>query len=64
MRDLHYNYIKGKYGEIAEILLIEYDSLMYKIEPENIFEDFWKEKIYLTLVIIQKIQNITIIQIT
>ena len=44
MRDLHYNYIKGKYGEIAEILLIEYDSLMYKIEPENIFEDFWKDK--------------------
>ena len=44
MRDLHYNYIKGKYGEIAEILLIENDSLMYKIEPENVFEDFWKDK--------------------
>ena len=37
------------------------DSLMYKIEAENLYGDFYKS--YLTLVITQRIQKITIMQI-
>ena len=44
MRDFHYNYIKNKYGDNAEMLLTDSDSLMYKIETENVYKDFYKNK--------------------
>ena len=44
------------------MLLTDTDSVMYKIEVENVNEDFYKdEELFLFT---QKIQNITIMQIT
>ena len=40
MQDFHYNYIKNKY----EMLLADTDSLLYKIETENVYEDLYKYK--------------------
>ena len=36
--DVHYNYIKNKYGNKAEMLLTDTGSLMYRIETENVYE--------------------------
>ena len=63
VQDFYYNYIKNKYGDTAEMLLTDTGSLIYKIETENVYEDL-NIKSFLTSVIIRKIQNITIIQIT
>ena len=47
------------------MLLTGTESLMYKIESEDVYEDFTRVKGYLTsLIIIQYIHNLTIIQIT
>ena len=39
MYDFHYNYIKKKYRDQAELLFTDTDSLMYEIETEDFFED-------------------------
>ena len=39
MYEFHYDYIKNKYGDNAELLQTDTDSLMYKIETEDFFED-------------------------
>ena len=44
MQDFHYNYIKNKYGNKVGTFLTNTDSLMYKIEAENVYEDFYKDK--------------------
>ena len=44
MQDFHYNNIKNKYGDKVHILLTDTDSLIYKIEAENVYEDFYKDK--------------------
>ena len=44
MQDFCYNYIKNEYGDKPEMLLIDTDSLVYKIGAENVYEDFYKDK--------------------
>ena len=38
LQDLQYNDIKNKYSDKSEMLLMDTDSLMYKIEAENAYE--------------------------
>ena len=49
MQNLDYNYVKNKYGGIAVMLLIATDSLMYKIDIGNVYEDFYKTKLLFDL---------------
>ena len=42
MEDFHYNYIKNKNSDKAEMLLTDTGSHMYKTEAENVYEDFYK----------------------
>ena len=44
MYDFHYNYIKKKYGDRAELLFTDTDSLTYDIEAEDVYTDFWNDK--------------------
>ena len=62
MQDFHYSHIKNKYGVKSEMLLTNTDSM--KLKLKMFMKTSTKIKSYLTSVITQKIQNITIIQIT
>ena len=55
MYDFHYNFIKKSFD--AELLFTDTHSLTYEIKLKNVSENFISGKIYLTLVIIQKIQS-------
>ena len=57
MFDFHYNYIKNKYGDKAELLFTDTDSLMYLIETQDVYKDFSKDikKKLVTHLIILKI---------
>ena len=39
MFDFHYNYIKKKYGNKAELLFTDTDSLMYEIKTDDFYKD-------------------------
>ena len=39
MYELHYNYIKQKYGDKAKLLFTDNDSLMYEIQTEDFYKD-------------------------
>ena len=39
MYDFHYNYIKQKYGDKAELLFTDTDSLMHEIQTEDFYKD-------------------------
>ena len=41
--DFHYNYIKPKYGEKAELLFTDTDSLCYEIQTDDFFKDISKD---------------------
>ena len=44
MYEFHYDYIKNKYGNKSRLLFTDTDSLAYKIETENVYDDFSKNK--------------------
>ena len=44
MYRFHYDYIKPKYGENAQLLFTDTDSLMYHIETDNIYDDMFADK--------------------
>ena len=47
MFDFHYNYIIKKYGDKAELLMTDTDSLVYHIQTDDFYEDIKKDvKIY------------------
>ena len=52
MYKFHYKYIKSKYN--AKLLLTDTDSLVYEIETDDVYEDFYRDKTCLFLVIIHK----------
>ena len=39
MFDFHYNYIKKNYGDKAELLMTDTDSLMYLIQTDDAYQD-------------------------
>lgn len=39
MYDFHYNYMKPKYNEDAQLLMTDTDSLMYEVQTRDIYED-------------------------
>ena len=43
MFDFHYNYIRKKYGNKAELLFTDTDSLMYLIQTEDFYKDIKKD---------------------
>ena len=58
MYDFHYRFIKRHFD--AELLFTDTDSLNYEIKSENVYEEFFKHKIFLISVIIQRIQSFLI----
>ena len=53
--NFHYNFIKNNFD--AELLFTDTDSLTYEIKSKGVYEELFKWKVYLTLVVIQKIQS-------
>ena len=45
MYDFHYNYIKKKYNDKAKLLFTDTDRLTYEIEIEDVYQDFWNDKV-------------------
>ena len=63
LQDFQYNYIKNRNGK-TKMLLMNTNSLMYKIEAKIVFEDFRKCKYFFDFSHYPiKIQNATIMQI-
>ena len=53
--DFHCNFIKKDFD--AELLFTDTDNLTYEIKSKKFINNFLSEKIYLTFLIIQKIQD-------
>lgn len=39
----HYNYIREKYGDKAELFFTDTGSLMYEIQTNDFYQDIWKD---------------------
>ena len=63
MYKFHYKCIGTKYDSSANFSFTDTGSLVYEIETDNVYEDFYKKTIYLTLKIILKIQTYLILSI-
>ena len=63
MYKFHYKCIGIKYDSSAKFSFTDTGSLVYEIETDNVYEDFCKKTIYLTLKIILKIQTYLILSI-
>ena len=61
MYEFHYKYIKRKFN--ANLLFTDADSLVYKIETDDVYEDLYEIKVYLILAIIHRIQKFLILSI-
>ena len=44
MFDFHYNFIRKKYGNKAELLFTDTDSLMYLIQTDDFYHDIKKRR--------------------
>ena len=44
MYEFHYDYIKNKYDNKSKLLFTDTDSLMYKIQTEDVYKDFSSDK--------------------
>ena len=55
MYDSHYTFIKKQFD--AELLFTDTDSFTYEIKSEDVYEEFLRTNICLTLVTIQNIQS-------
>ena len=42
--ELHYDYIKNKYGNDSRLLFTDTNTLIYKIKTEGVYEDFSNDK--------------------
>jgi len=49
MYDFHYGFVKQKYGDSAQLLFTDTDSLCYEIDTEDFYEDMYKNKEYFDL---------------
>ena len=43
MYDFNFNDIKDIYGKIAKLLFTDTDNLVYEIETDHVYEDFYKD---------------------
>ena len=55
MHNFNYKYIKLKYYGSSNLLFADTDSLFYEIETDKVYQDFYKEKSFLCLIIILNI---------
>ena len=44
MYDFHYNYIKKKYSDQAQLLFTDTDSVTYHIKTEDAYRDFYGDR--------------------
>ena len=44
MYDFHYNFIKAKYGDLAQLLFTDTDSLCYHIQTDDVYQDLDKHR--------------------
>ena len=44
MYNMHYNYIKKRYGNNAQLLFTDTDSLTYDIKTQDVCKEFWSDK--------------------
>ena len=61
MYELHYKYIKSRCN--AKLLFTDKDRLVYEIEIDDVYKDFYGDKNCLILVIIHEIQSFLILLI-
>ena len=46
MYEFHYKYVGTKYNNCANLLFIDTDSLVYEIATDDVYENFYENKIF------------------